>query len=222
MTDKVVGIGAGGHVKIVIEILRAAAQFQIHGLTDTNTELHGDTVLGIRVLGGDGLLPKLKDEEGVTHFFVALGGVGNDGMRKRSRELFDSARAIGLVPVTAIHPSAVVSPTAKVDEGTVVAAGAVINSGARVGKNVIINTGAIVEHDCVVADHVHVASGAKLGGAVKVDEGAHIGAGATVIQCINVGKDSVIGAGSAVINDVPPEVTVVGCPAKQIKDADIS
>ena len=44
----------------------------------------------------------------------------------------------------AIHPSAVVSPSAKIGEGTVIMAGAVVNADAVIGRHCIINTGASV------------------------------------------------------------------------------
>lgn len=57
----------------------------------------------------------------------------------------------------AIHPTAVVSPSARIGEGTVVMAGAIINAGAVIGKHCIINTGASVDHECVLGDYVHIA-----------------------------------------------------------------
>ena len=79
-----------------------------------------------------------------------------------------------------IHPYAVVSPSARIGEGTVIMAGAVVQANARIGKHCIINTGASVDHDCVLGDYVHVAPGAHLCGHVEVGEGALIGAGVCV------------------------------------------
>jgi serine O-acetyltransferase len=47
---------------------------------------------------------------------------------------------------------------------------------------------------------------------------ASIGTGAKVLGPISVGKDARVGANSVVLNDVPPDTTVVGAPAKQISD----
>ena len=115
---------------------------------------------------------------------------------------------------TAIHPSAIISPSAKIGEGSVVMAGAVINADAVIGKHCIVNTGATVDHDCVIGDYCHIAPGANVSGGTHIGEGTWIGVGACVIQCLNIGKDCMIGAGSVVVKDIPDGVTAYGNPCK--------
>lgn len=206
----VVGVGAGGHAKVVIEILRIEARHDIIGLLDTDGRLWGTAVLGVPVLGGDALLGDLY-RRGVRAAFVGVGTVGDVGPRRR---VYERLRAEGFEIVPAIHPRAVVASSAEFGDGLTVMAGAVINAAARLGANVIVNTGAIVEHDCVVGDHVHVATGARLAGAVVVEDGAHIGLGASVRQGVRIGRGAVVGAGAVVVDDVPAGVTVTGLPAR--------
>lgn len=209
---KVVGLGAGGHAKVIIEVLQSKDGVELVGLTDSNLLLHGSKVLDVKVLGDDDQLPALI-QQGITKFFVGVGSVGDASLRRR---LFTLGKAHRLEPLIIIHPHAVISPSAHLGEGTVVFAGVVINAEARIGKNVIINTGAIVEHDCVIGDHVHIATGARLAGAVTVGEGAHIGIGATARQGIKIGKNAVVGAGAVVIKDVADDTTMIGVPAKPL------
>jgi len=213
MARKVVGFGAGGHARVVIEILRCGDIYDLAGLLDPRPELQGTRVLGVPVLGDDGMLPELM-HEGVEHFFVGVGTVGDSGPR---RNLFEKAVGFGMEPVSAVHPQAVVSPSAELGAGVTVMAGAVLNACARLGMNVIVNTCAVVEHDCVIGKHVHIATGAKLAGGVQVAAGAHVGAGATVLESIHIGKNAVVGAGAVVVRDVAPAVTVVGCPARLLE-----
>jgi UDP-perosamine 4-acetyltransferase len=207
---QIVGVGAGGHAKVVIEILRLIGDWEFVGLLDRQPALWGTEVSAIRVLGGDTLLPKLY-QQGVRRFFLGVGAVGNADVR---RNLYDSARQMGLEPVAAIHPRAIVSSAATLGAGPTIMASAVINPAAELGDNVIVNTGAVVEHDCFVGSHAHIATGAHLAGNVRVAEGAHIGLGANVRQGILVGRNAIVGAGAVVIEDVPENVTVVGVPAK--------
>ncbi|MHC4445985.1 MAG: acetyltransferase [Planctomycetota bacterium] len=213
MAIKIIGLGAGGHARVVIEILRLDNRYELAGLLDKKPELKGEVVLGVPVLGDDGLLQELVCR-GVNHFFVGFGSVGDVSQRRR---LFELARGHGMVPVKAIHPQSIISPSTKLGPGVTVMAGVVVNACAVLGVNVIVNTGAIVEHDCVLGDHVHVASGACLASTVHVGSGAHIGAGASVLQCITIGEDAVVGAGSVVVKDVPSRSVVAGVPAKVIK-----
>ena len=64
-------VGAGGHAKVVIEVARAAGRFNLVGLIDPRPA--APEVLGVPVLGGDEILPRLR-AEGVAWAFVALGG----------------------------------------------------------------------------------------------------------------------------------------------------
>ena len=114
------------------------------GLLDRNRELWGKEMAGVPVLGGDELLDKLR-AEGIHHAFIGVGSAGNSARRQK---LYELALSHGFQVVPAIHPQAVISPSARIGAGVAIMAGAIINADAQIGDNVIINTGAIVEHDC--------------------------------------------------------------------------
>jgi len=209
----VIGFGAGGHAKVVIEILRLVSEFEVVGLLDPNAELHATDVLGVPVLGDDSLAATLA-ARGIRHAFVGVGSSASTCLRRR---VFDRARGLGFHIISAVHPSAVVSPSAVVGAGATIMAGAVVNAAAIFGVDVTVNTGALVEHDCRLGDHVHVATGARLAGGVTVADGAHVGIGATIRQGVSIGSRSVVGAGAVVIDDVPERVVVVGVPARVLR-----
>lgn len=116
----------------------------------------------------------------------------------------------------AVHPSAIVSPSATIGEGTVIMPGAIVNADAVIGRHCIVNTGASVGHDCHLGDFCHVAPHATLCGTVSLGEGVWIGAGAVVIQNLSVGAWSVVGAGTVVIDDIEGQKKVAGVPAAPI------
>ena len=209
---RVVGLGAGGHAAVMIEALRAAGGYEIVALTDPREGLWGTTVLGVRVVGGDDELAQYHQT--VSHAFIGLGGASDNGPRRR---LFELAQVQGFELVTVVHPTAVLSPSARLGSGATVLATAVISANSVLGENVIVNTAAIVEHDCSIADHVHVATGARLASGVRVDTGAHIGVGATVLQGLSIGTGAVVGAGAVVTHDVDPATVVVGVPARPLR-----
>ena len=207
---RVLGLGAGGHAKVVIEILRLCGGYDIIGLLDRREELWATFISGVEVLGDDRRLADLY-AGGVRCAFVGVGSVQRTDIRKRLYELLRNA---GFVIARAVHPRAIVSAGAEIGEGPIIMAGAIVNPAARIGDNVIVNSGAIVEHDCIIEDHVHIATGARLSGGVTVQAGAHVGIGATIKQNVKIGRESVVGAGAVVIKDVPDSETVVGVPAK--------
>jgi UDP-perosamine 4-acetyltransferase len=211
--ESAIGIGAGGHAKVVVEILQLAQKYRLVGLLDANSKKIGNELLGVPVLGDDSLLPKLY-EQGIRNAFMALGSLGSCDLRAT---LFEKLRDCRFNVIAAIHPNAMVSPNARVGVGPTVMAGAIINPGTVIGDNVILNTGVVVDHDCSIGDHVHIATGARLSGGVTVGTGCHIGAGSTIRQALSIGKNAIVGAGAVVVKDVPDNVVVIGVPAKIYK-----
>ena len=212
-TIKVVGIGAGGHAKVIIDILSHSPNVQVVGLVELATRLFGGTFEGSLILGDDDLLPQLL-AEGVGSAFLGIGGVGNNLPRA---EAYDRILKLGFNLINAIHPRAVVARSAKLGRGVSIMAGVVVNPAAVIGDNVILNSQCTVEHDCVIGDHVHIAPGATLSGAVQVGRLSHIGTGASVRQGVRIGERVVVGVGSVVIDDVPDGMVVVGAPARPLK-----
>ncbi|MBN1876999.1 MAG: acetyltransferase [Anaerolineae bacterium] len=211
---RVVGVGAGGHAKVMLSILRAMGGYEVVGLLDPDRALWNIRVSGAVVLGDDDLLPELLAQN-VTHVFIGLGTVGNTQPRRR---LYEHVKQMGFTVVVALHPLAIIDSTATLGDGLTVAAGAIISTEARLGNNVLINTGAIIEHDCVIEDHVHVATGAQLAGGIHVGAGTHIGIGAHICQSLHIGRNAIVGAGAVVIDDVPDNVVVVGVPARTLRE----
>ena len=155
---RIVIVGAGGHGKVVADVVRAGDAFEVAAFADElATQRDGDLYLGVRVLAGADALERAR-ALGIGYALVAFGDCkGRLGCCER-------LRANGFEIVSAIHPRAVVAPDVSIGAGTVVVAGAVIGCDARLGEAVIVNTSASVDHDCVLDDGVHVEPGAHLGG----------------------------------------------------------
>jgi len=214
MTDKktCVLLGAGGHAKVLIDCVSHFRDIKIAAITDPDEKLWGTKIVDIPVIGND---EKISNSiaMGVKYFIVGVGSTGNNIFRKK---LFELGISNKLLPLTVIHPTAIVSKYSTIGEGSQILAGAIVNTGADIGENVIINSGAIVEHDCVINNHVHIATGATLSGTVKVGELSHIGTGASIRQSITIGCETVIGAGAVVVKDAISRKTYIGNPAKPI------
>jgi sugar O-acyltransferase (sialic acid O-acetyltransferase NeuD family) len=206
---KVVLIGAGGHARVLLDILLDRGEVEVLGLLDHDSTRWGQNMLGCPILGGDGELGIY----GATNFVVAVGSLGDTGLRRR---LWQRGMDAGLEPLAVIAPSATVSQWAQIGAGAQIMPGAIVNAGAQLGEGVILNSGALVEHDCVIGDFCHVASGATLAGAVVLESDVHIGAGAVVRQGIRIGIGALVGAAAGVVKDVPAGAKVAGVPAKPL------
>lgn len=202
MSKEVIVIGAGGHGKVIADIIIKSGDRVIGFLDDGCTEKN---ILGYPILGKTEDCLKYKDKE----FFIAI---GNNAVRKKISEKYNMLKFY-----TAIHPSAVIAMDVEIGEGSSVMAGVVINTSARIGKHCIINSGSVVEHDNKLADFVHLSPGAVLCGTVSVGECTHIGGGATVKNNTNISGDTVIGVGAAVVKDIDISGVYCGVPARIVK-----
>ena len=193
MNRKVVIVGASGHGRVIADIVRAC----------------NDTVLGFldddinkETLGTISDWEKYKDNE----FII---GIGDSEIRDSISKTMDRAHWY-----TAIHPSAIISSSVVIGEGTVVMPNAVINAGSIVGRHTIINSGAIVEHDNQIGEFSHISVGAKLGGTVSIGNYTWVGIGAVVGNNKNVCDNCIIGAGAVVVKDIFEAGIYIGVPAK--------
>jgi sugar O-acyltransferase (sialic acid O-acetyltransferase NeuD family) len=115
---------------------------------------------------------------------------------------------------TLIHPSAHVSPFARLGEGVFIGANSAIGSGAGLGDHVFVNRGVTIGHDTTIGSYSRIQPGADVGGLSRIGRGVTIAIGATLLERLHVGDGAYIGAGAVVIEDVAPKTLVAGNPAK--------
>ena len=205
--------GASGHAKVVIDIVERAGGLEIAFLVDDDLRIKGTRFFGYRVIGDrQDLDAWLKRNRAVSTMGVIV-AIGDNAARVR---VAAGLKRKGLIPTSAIHPSACIGRNVAIGAGTVIMGGCVINSDTTIGDNVIINTGATVDHDCSVGAGVHLAPGVHLCGNVRVGAGALLGVGTVVIPGISIGRDAIIGAGTTVIRDIAAGVTATGTPCRVI------
>ncbi|HUU84935.1 MAG TPA: NeuD/PglB/VioB family sugar acetyltransferase [Phycisphaerae bacterium] len=205
-------VGAGGHGRVVLDILAHQEEHDVVGFIDSNPQLTGRRVDGRRVLGDMSTLGRVCDEMGVEGAVVAI---GDNGFR---RDFADQIDRLGLTLINAVHPSANLARSVTLGSNVVIAAGALVCAHCQIGDSVVLNTGSIVDHESMIGTATHICPGARLAGRVTVESGAFVGIGATVIQNVRIGYEAVVGAGAVVVSDVHPLTTVVGVPAREIKD----
>ncbi len=201
-------IGYSGHSFVAAGILQAAGK-KLTGYCDLEEKSFNPYKLEYfgKDSGAEGM-EKIRS----TDFFIAI---GDNGIRKK---LFHHFETINRYPVNAIHPSAIIDPTAAISSyGVMICAGVCINPFATIGNGVICNTGCIIEHECRIGSFAHIAPGAVLCGNVEVGDGSFIGAGSVVRQGIKIGKNVMVGAGSVVVKNIEDNQKVVGNPSRIFK-----
>ena len=102
-----------------------------------------------------------------------------------------------------------------------------IHPGATIGRRLVIDhgTGIVIGETTEIGDDVLIYQGVTLGGTGKdtgkrhptIGNNVMISAGAKVLGPFKIGDNSRVAAGAVVLEEVPPNSTVVGVPARVVR-----
>lgn len=208
---RVIVIGTGGHAKVVIDILSQMADVVVIGVTTLSLE-PGTMFFDVPVLGNDEILNSLHNENAFDYLALGVGGFTDNNRRS---QIFENFTKSGFRFINAVHPSAILSPSAKLGEGIVIFPGAILNTEVTIGNNTIIATGACIDHETVIGHNVLVSAGVTIGAMVTIDDNCLLALGSKVVSQIRIGHNSLIAAGAVVVSDIAANERVFGIPAKK-------
>ena len=125
---KVIIIGAGGHARVIADIIKLNGDI-VYGFLDDKGQ---ENIHELKILGGIDDINRFLEKD--CYFIVAI---GNNQIRYEIMTKYSNA-----IWYTAIHPAAVIANDVEIGSGTAIMANAVINTGSKIGRGVIINTSA--------------------------------------------------------------------------------
>ena len=195
MSKSIYIYGASGHGLVVADVAKSCGYEDIVFLDDDNSK---------------GFLA-FDDIKENRDYHIAF-GIGNNQIREK---LYKKVRENGFSTPTLIHPSSIISSSARIEEGTVIMPNVVVNAKAYIGKCVILNSSCVVEHESIIGDFVHISPKVAIAGNVRIGDFTHIGIGSSVIQCLEIGKNSIIGSGSVVVKNIRDFKKAYGNPCKE-------
>lgn len=206
--------GAGGLAKEVYDIVARTYSDKyekIYFIDDFVEE--GDFYLS-ETIHFDSIPNMFKDEMDNIEGVVAVGEpIYRDMLTKK----FEYA---GVSMATIIDKTALISPTAKIEKGSIICEFATIHANVYVGHSCLIQPYCDVGHDIVIGDFSVMSSTCAPGGASVIGKRVYMGMNATSKEKISIGDDAIVGMGAAVFRDVDSGVTVVGNPARVTRGND--
>jgi len=212
-------IGAGGYGREVIPLARASLSASLAGgdaelFFVVEGEGSAETVNGFPVVSMDAFLAL----SGERYFSIAIGA---SDVRERIARLCEEQ---GAMPFSVIAQNVVILDANEIGEGAVLSPFVTVTSNAKIGKHFHANLYSYVAHDCVVGDFVTFAPGVKCNGNVVIEDHAYIGTGAVIKQGtskrpLTIGRGAIVGMGAVVTKSVAPGDTVIGNPARPLREA---
>lgn len=210
--EKIVLVGSGQNARVILYNLRAQNKYEVACFLDSDPTKTGSICEGYKVAGTYDNLDRIKESFKTNKFFITFGNM------KYRKSVFEYFVRSGWESVNIIHPSAVVSPDAKMGQGVLIECGCLITPNPVIGDNVSVTPGSQINHDNIVESHVFISSGVVLSGGVTIKENTLLDDGVTVSIGCTVGKNCIVGAGAIVTKDIPDNSIAFGCPAKVIRE----
>jgi sugar O-acyltransferase (sialic acid O-acetyltransferase NeuD family) len=213
---KIIIIGAGGHSKVIVDIIQNEQKYEIAGFIDNNLPT-GHKVLDYKVLGKKEEINTLINKHEIFGGIIAIGdNFIRSNVEKKIKQLCNEFKFINC-----IHPKSNIAFNVVMGQGNVVMAGATINTSSEISNHCIFNTNCSIDHDNRIANFASIAPNAVTGGNVEVGEFSAIGIGATVKHSVSIGYNCIVGASSLVNKDTKSNSVYYGIPAKFIRNHEL-
>lgn len=206
------GYGNGTVVQSTVEdINKIKKEWELLGFLNDyeKNNINGYNVLGL--IDKKTVSEYLKDEN--IYFFYSLISVKlNHKFLYKLKDLEIPLERFA----TIIHPTAVISETAKIGYGVCIQPFVSVGPNTTLGNFIQIFAQSLIGHGSTLDDYSYVANNACIGAHVHLKEGAYLGTNATTLENVTLGKWSVTGIGSVVLKNVDDYAKVVGNPSRLI------
>ncbi len=191
---KIILIGAGGHARSCIDVIKDTKKFKIEYLIEKEKS---DNLCQFKkkTYNKKNLLKIFKKTKSAL---VSFGQIKDKFSRQK---VYENLKKIGFKFPVIKSKSAYISKDSKILDGTIIMNKSFVNSNVTIGFNNIINTGSIIEHDVSIGNHNHIAPGAIINGGVQIGNNCFIGSGSIIKQGISIKNNSFIQAGQIILKN---------------------
>jgi len=205
--DRIFIVGAGGFGREVLEWALAAwpnHAAKIQGFLSDDDVHQTRSAVSLPIVGA----PRSFSPDAKDAFLLAI------GIPVVRRSIAENMRARGARFMSLVHPTALVSETAIVEEGSIICPYAIVSADTRVGSFTLMNYHSSLGHDASTGSYCVLSPYATIGGGGRIGDDVFMGMHASVGPGKTVGSLSKISANSAALAHVPPKSLVYGVPGR--------
>lgn len=202
-------IGAKGHAKEIIEIIREKDIYNNIFFFDNITDNNKTHLFGYPIIKNFVEAARLFE---IDRNFTL--GLGFPEIRYKITQQFLEK---GGVIVSLISNNAVVAKNIQSGTGINIMPFAAVFNDVILGNGILINSYASVHHDSKIGDFTELSPGCRILGRCTIGAMCSIGTNAVILPDIEICDNVIIGAGAIVTKNIKESGVYVGNPAKKIK-----
>jgi len=197
-------IGASGHGAEIDEYIRYSnkvngkTEMKVAGFLDDNPDNYSRYKLSAPLIG------PVADHIVIKDVFYII-GIANLKYRK---SIVEKLRSSGASFLSFVHPTAYVSESAELGEGTIVGPNANLGPNVRVGNFTLINSRCSLGHDTIVGDFNFISPNVCFSGFTEVGGENLFGINSSTIPGIKVGSRNRIAAGMVLDQNIGDDSVV--------------
>lgn len=212
--EKIIIIGGRGTAIVIADQIfdannRFGKSIEVLGLSLDDLS-NGDNINGYPILCSIKELNVKYGEYNDIKFIYSL--YRPDLMRERTQILYDLN-----IPkdkfTNFIHPSVMMSKSAKLGYGNVLLANVVVNCNAVIGNFNTVNSGTLLGHDIEIGNNNYFAGQVCVGSGLKIGNENFIGLNSSLRNGIKFGSNNIVGMSSNITKDVENNSILYGNPA---------
>jgi sugar O-acyltransferase (sialic acid O-acetyltransferase NeuD family) len=202
---EIIIIGAGGHAAELRDYIghynhsNPPENIRVKGYLDDDEDNFGKYAYPEPFLGS--IKNHLVDKNELY-----LMGIANLAYRRPIIEKFvrEGAKFIGL-----IHPTALVSPSARIGKGVVISHNASVGPKAVIGDYCVLNSRCTIGHDSVLGRYNFISPQVAISGNTIIGDENMLGTNACTIPAKRIGNNNVVAAGMVIYKDIGDNETVI-------------
>jgi len=204
-------IGNGNFAKLLYYYLAEYSERRVAAFSVDSAYIKEDvcSIAGINIVP----LEFLKEQYPPENFELIL-GIGYTKMNQTRKDLFLRSKKAGYTVASFIHPTAIVSKNAVLDEGNIILEQCVIQPFVKLGKGNLIWHSVKLAHDDVIGSFNTFCQNTSIAGVTQVGDNCFLGNSCTVLNRINIADFTLVGAGAVLKRDTDPYEVIV--PARSV------
>lgn len=207
--EKNILIYGGGRLGLYYQKLLSGSLFRsykvIGFIDDTRMRNENHLGSGIPLMGGISAVSNIVD---LTSEDIGLVlAIGYKNLKDRFNA-FRSAKRLGVQFLSIVHPSAIVSETVQIGEGSFVGPGAVLDIGVSIGRANFIDAGCVLSEDVILGDGNYLSPNVVVCGRSKIGKCNFLGALTCVRDEITIGDNNHLNMQTLLIQNLKDDCLV--------------